>query len=855
MGFLETSDLQVLGTVLDFVGFAPSRFYLRETCKKLNKSIPAKVYVTPREFATALRKELINPEHLFLSPNYKVDASAVSSILGSCSDLMHESPRLGMKLLERTLIEWDSALVAESQATYYLQNIEWEAWMAGHNRILEKVIDCIALVKSPYKSGRSFGFFARCTPGTVVMNLEFCQRLINEWHRPRDEGEWRGLIGIAISEDLPRSAIDYFIAESGLDWTGDPYLMHSLVQSNHVDLLEQYLNSLTGDDEPNESAKMNAIITAVGDQKEQMVRYLVERFGLKADNGICSHLTYRESTHAISILDFLIAHGADINSSNGSTGTCLEMALSNGRWALADALIERGANLDSIYSVLVGPVGKDVTLFRRYVIEKGIVDGLIDEELMVQTISSLCSVEIIEQVFDLVYAVDPSVVTVAFNETMRWSRESPKIPDYVPFIQRLISIDPSLVHNVVDSVFLPIGVCALYKPAELVAWTREESRFERNFGEFFGSESRSGYEADYRSDYGSDYESDQSDKLTEEWFQTTPDTKRVEAMNTLKNTLIRYGANPTIWFASDCLVKATRSEAKIPVTAENVRKLLSGGVRIDEVVDGRTALSHCASLNDMDKAKMLLELGASIFKEDGSIPSAFIRAASVRTDISLLSHFYGLAQAYAGFDINALDKFTPVQTGAIHEAATSNSIQGIKFLLEKGADPNLRSGSLGMTPLHTALTSVNKSSLAIARMLIDAKADVNARENNGRTALFTCVLTGSLFGVDFLLANGADPHIPDDEGIRPIDLAHFICRFQKPLIEAGLKYKFRVCVRPTVNHESAEYSFPGKQILIRDRVADVVNEPEARPLAIADIEFARKFRLDTIFAFIKTRKH
>ena len=239
-------------------------------------------------------------------------------------------------------------------------------------------------------------------------------------------------------------------------------------------------------------------------------------------------------------------------------------------------------------------------------------------------------------------------------------------------------------------------------------------------------------------------------------------------------------------------------------------------------------------------------MGASIFRADGSIPSAFVRAAVVKDNIALLTKVYEAACLLPGFDPNALDTFRPLQDGAIHSAALGAAVLSTRFLLERGADPNLRSRKRHETPLMSSLQLVDNDALETAQLLVEWRADVNARDKNGQTALFTTVLVGSLEGLEFLLANGADPNIPDDDGIRPIDVAQYICRFQQSLINARVE-RFRVCVRPVDrwNH-CFEYHFPGDQIAVRDRLAGLLNEPEPREMGFSDIDFARKYRLESI---------
>jgi Ankyrin repeats (many copies) len=82
--------------------------------------------------------------------------------------------------------------------------------------------------------------------------------------------------------------------------------------------------------------------------------------------------------------------------------------------------------------------------------------------------------------------------------------------------------------------------------------------------------------------------------------------------------------------------------------------------------------------------------------------------------------------------------------------AASNSVIGanvVKFLIERGANVNLKDRH-GNTPLMFAAFSDNPESM---RILIDAHADVNARKDDGRSALDIAVRFGSTECVQLLL--------------------------------------------------------------------------------------------------------
>jgi ankyrin repeat protein len=75
------------------------------------------------------------------------------------------------------------------------------------------------------------------------------------------------------------------------------------------------------------------------------------------------------------------------------------------------------------------------------------------------------------------------------------------------------------------------------------------------------------------------------------------------------------------------------------------------------------------------------------------------------------------------------------------------------ILLDAGADVNARN-SHGRTPLHNVSAVMSETKIII--VLLDAGADVNARDSNGYTPLHLASMYGSPDNVMALLQAGAD---------------------------------------------------------------------------------------------------
>lgn len=93
----------------------------------------------------------------------------------------------------------------------------------------------------------------------------------------------------------------------------------------------------------------------------------------------------------------------------------------------------------------------------------------------------------------------------------------------------------------------------------------------------------------------------------------------------------------------------------------------------------------------------------------------------------------------------------------------------MKFLIKKGADVNARDKK-GKTALMYAVDRkpVNRE---VVKLLVDKGADLNAGDNDGMTALMEAAKRGNLDAVKLLIDRGADVNVKDKYGRTPLSYA------------------------------------------------------------------------------------
>lgn len=223
----------------------------------------------------------------------------------------------------------------------------------------------------------------------------------------------------------------------------------------------------------------------------------------------------------------------------------------------------------------------------------------------------------------------------------------------------------------------------------------------------------------------------------------------------------------------DVRTKGPYRQTALMLAAQNgdveiVGELLKRGAEVNAVdANGDTALHYTAQFHQPRVMKILLEAGADPNIQDRWKQTALISSAG---------NFNGFTEPHGvrfilekGAD---LEKETPHIGTALHYAAGQGAMSIVRMLLSKGAKPDSMCRNSGATPL---LVSAQYAHPHVSCALLEAGANVNARDKEGRTALHFAVqekICQPLYKL--ILSKGGNPTLADRTGMTPIRKARLL---------------------------------------------------------------------------------
>jgi ankyrin repeat protein len=116
---------------------------------------------------------------------------------------------------------------------------------------------------------------------------------------------------------------------------------------------------------------------------------------------------------------------------------------------------------------------------------------------------------------------------------------------------------------------------------------------------------------------------------------------------------------------------------------------------------------------------------------------------------------------------------SPDGFSALGYSAFFGHLELLRLLLQSGADACAHArNAMKVAPIHSAAAHSDRDkAVTLARTLLDAGADPNARQQGGYTALHEAALNGNLALITLLLERGAAADARNEAGVTPADLA------------------------------------------------------------------------------------
>jgi hypothetical protein len=131
---------------------------------------------------------------------------------------------------------------------------------------------------------------------------------------------------------------------------------------------------------------------------------------------------------------------------------------------------------------------------------------------------------------------------------------------------------------------------------------------------------------------------------------------------------------------------------------------------------------------DSTQVRLLVKEEPSLLQAQGEMGTPLHAAANGPGDAEITRYLLK-----SGADVNAVDDrgYTPLKV-AVRGRSSEEKRRIVELLLSNGADVDTKSRGGGATPLHIASLAGN---ITVVKMLLARKADVNATDSEGKTAL------------------------------------------------------------------------------------------------------------------------
>ncbi|KAK1982239.1 hypothetical protein LZ30DRAFT_749502 [Colletotrichum cereale] len=200
-----------------------------------------------------------------------------------------------------------------------------------------------------------------------------------------------------------------------------------------------------------------------------------------------------------------------------------------------------------------------------------------------------------------------------------------------------------------------------------------------------------------------------------------------------------------------------------------IRELVESGADVDSRDNrGKTPIFSACRYGNQRCMRLLLENGANVNCTANNGETALLTAVAAQ-QIHLLQELIDFGADVKISNINGINALSKWIETFRDSCRPEDLIPHAMKMLHRGTSAT-GAYTRGLTILHLICKSdsQDRRSIDFARQVLSYGADVNARDNEGRTPILLAAEQGNSFLVDTLLKDGAHPNLEDKHGSTPL---------------------------------------------------------------------------------------